>query len=433
MVSCPPRHGKSTLVSQYFPAWYLGRNPNKFVISASYGMELAQDFGRDVRNIVGSPEYRALFPLTYLSADSQAKDRWHTSSGGAYAAAGIGTGVTGRGAHLLNIDDPVKDRHDAESELTRRLIWDWYRAVAYPRLEENAAVIVTMTRWHEQDLVGMLLEQEAEEGGQQWDKLILPAIDDEGHALWPEKYPRVALDEIRKIQGEYDWSALYDQRPTKPGGAFFDESCLLVDGKPLQPPQNVTLVYAAIDTAMKEGSRHDGLAVSFWGKYRHIHWVPGIPLPRPWLCLLDWDYCQIEGGSLEMWLPQVFTRLEQLAVDLRSLEGSRGAFIEDQQSGTVLLQQGRNRKWPVKAIDSKMTKLGKSGRAWDVSGYVRQGLVKWSQFAFDKRATFKGSTKNHMRSQVLDFRVGSEDKASWDLFDTFTYAIALGLGNREGF
>lgn len=219
MIFTPPRHGKSELVSRRFPAWYLGRNQRKQIISASYGQDLANDFGRDVRNIVGSPEFSALFPGLALASDSAAKNRWHTCAGGSYVAAGVGSAITGRGADILNIDDPVKDRQDADSEAVRNAVWNWYTSTAYTRLMPGGAVILTLTRWHEDDLAGRLLA-EMENGGDQWEIVNLPAIDEAGHALWPEWYGRDRLDEIRAAIGERDWAALYMQTPRPAGGGL---------------------------------------------------------------------------------------------------------------------------------------------------------------------------------------------------------------------
>ncbi|MEL7452478.1 MAG: terminase family protein, partial [Pseudomonadota bacterium] len=186
MVTMPPRHGKSELVTKRFPAWWLGLHPRGQVITASYNSDLARDFGRSVRNIVNGRRYANVFQ-TRLAADSQAADRWNTNQDGAYVAAGVGTAVTGRGADLLIIDDPLKDRAEADSELKRDTIYDWYTSTAYTRLMPGGSVIVVQTRWHEDDLAGRLLERE-EDGGDSWFKLDLPAINTDGDALWPSRY-----------------------------------------------------------------------------------------------------------------------------------------------------------------------------------------------------------------------------------------------------
>lgn len=221
MIFMPPRHGKSELASRKFPAWYLGRNPSKQIIAASYNSDLARDFGRDVRNLVGEPEYRAIFNCVELSADSQAANRMHTNHGGMYIAAGVGTAVTGRGADVLLIDDPLKDREEADSERRRDTVWNWFRSTAYTRLMPGGAVVLIQTRWHEDDLAGRLLQQDGrkDEGGQ-WDVLELPAIDN-GRALWPEWYPVSTLERIKAAIGPREWSALYQQRPQPDEGTFF--------------------------------------------------------------------------------------------------------------------------------------------------------------------------------------------------------------------
>lgn len=450
----PPRHGKTELVSRRFPAWYIGRHPDKDFISASYGAELSTDFGRDVRNIVASPEYRRLFPGVRLAEDSQAKDRWHISGGGGYVAAGIGTSMTGRGAHVLNIDDPVKDRASAASELQRKTTWDWYRSVAYTRLQPGAAIVLTLTRWHEEDLAGQLLIQEAE-GGERWEKLVLPAVNPDGTALWEDAYPRAVLDQTRKTIGEYEWAALYDQRPRPEGGAFFQESSLLVPDSTHEPipgesrrlipaswPLYIDCVFAVIDTAVKAGKEHDGLAVTYFGLSQHGQ--------TPYkLYVLDWDYTQLKADLLITWLPQVFENLLALGKECYARAGSVGAWIEDKAAGAVLLQQAERAGWKMetgqritplgkagyiaRSIASKLTSMGKVERAINASGAVFRGEVKFTERAFNKVVTFKGITKNHQWDQVLGFSTGVKENPNDDLLDTFTYGVALGLGNAEGF
>lgn len=227
MVFMPPRHGKSEKASKRFPAWYLGRNPKRQIIAASYNSDLAGDFGREVRNIVASPEFNDVFPGGGLRQDSRAADRMNTTKGGAYFAVGVGTATTGRGAHLGLIDDPFKDRQDADSELQRDRVWDWYRSTFFTRLMPGGAVVLIQTRWHEDDLAGRLLEHEgdAAEGGQ-WTVLDLPAINTAGEALWPEWYGLAALQRIKGTIGPREWSALYMQRPQPDEGGFFQRSWL---------------------------------------------------------------------------------------------------------------------------------------------------------------------------------------------------------------
>lgn len=217
MVFMPPRHGKSELASKRFPAWCLGKNPMRQIIAASYNSELASDFGRNVRNIVGSPEFTEVFADVSLATDSAAANRMNTNKGGAYVAAGVGTAITGRGANIALIDDPLKDREEADSQRRRDLVWDWYRSTLFTRLMPGGAVVLIQTRWHEDDLAGRLLEAE----GDQWDVLDLPAISKQNEALWPEWYPLPVLERIKATIGPREWSALYQQQPQPDEGTYF--------------------------------------------------------------------------------------------------------------------------------------------------------------------------------------------------------------------
>jgi predicted phage terminase large subunit-like protein len=245
MIFMPPRHGKSELASKRFPAWCLGRDPKRQIIAASYNSDLANDFGRNVRNIVAEPEFGQVFPGVALATDSAAANRMNTNHGGAYVAAGVGTAVTGRGANIALIDDPFKDREEADSERRRELVWDWYRSTLYTRLMPGGAIVLIQTRWHEDDLAGRLLAQE----GDQWEVLELPAINAEGKALWPEWYDEKALARIQATIGPREWSALYQQRPQPDEGTFFKREWLST-GRQL--PQGLRY-YGTSDYAVTDG------------------------------------------------------------------------------------------------------------------------------------------------------------------------------------
>lgn len=217
MIFMPPRHGKSELASKRFPAWCLGRNPRRQIIAASYNSDLANDFGRNVKNIIAEPEFGNVFAGVALAQDSKAANRLNTNYGGAYVAAGVGTAVTGRGANIALIDDPLKDREEADSQRRRDLVWDWYRSTLYTRLMPGGAIVLIQTRWHEDDLAGRILDADAEH----WDVLDLPAISAGGDALWPEWYDLEALERIKANIGPREWSALYQQQPQPDEGTFF--------------------------------------------------------------------------------------------------------------------------------------------------------------------------------------------------------------------
>jgi len=220
MLKLPPRHGKSELASRHYPAWALGRSPQQQFISVSATAELASDFGRDVRNIVASPEFIGLDFDAKLAEDSAAKGKWHTSSGGVYYSIGIGGQVLGRGANTMLIDDPFATMEDAQSEAERKRVWEWYTGTAYNRLEPNGSIIIIGHRMHEGDLQGRLLDQQAA-GGDAWEVVELPAIDADGQALWPDRYPIDALERIRLNTIPRFWSALYQQNPVPDDGDYF--------------------------------------------------------------------------------------------------------------------------------------------------------------------------------------------------------------------
>lgn len=209
------------------------------------------------------------------------------------------------------------------------------------------------------------------------------------------------------------------------GVAFFSRDNLLNQGLPISLPHSCECVFAVIDTASKTGTEHDATAVTFFALDRHS------PFP---LMILDWEIAQIEGSLLEAWLPMVFDRLEQLSRQCGARRGSVGALIEDKNSGTILLQQAHRRQMQARAIDSRLTAMGKDERALNASGYVYRGEVKYTERAFNKVATYKRTSRNHLLDQIESFRMGDKDnKREDDLLDTFCYGIALALGNSGGF
>ena len=210
------------------------------------------------------------------------------------------------------------------------------------------------------------------------------------------------------------------------GVAFFGREKLLEDGQPVPYPTSCDGVFAVIDTASKTGTDHDATAVTFFALDKLSRRAP--------LVILDWDIAQIEGALLETWLPMVFDRLEELSRLCGARHGSVGVWIEDKNSGTILLQQAIRRQWPATAIDSKLTAMGKDERALSVSGYVYRESVKYTDYAFDKTTVHKRKSRNHLVDQIESFRIGDKDnKREDDLLDTFCYGIAIGLGNNEGF
>jgi predicted phage terminase large subunit-like protein len=239
MVFMPPRHGKSTMTSLYFPTWYLGTFPKQKVILASYEAGYAATWGQACRDLMEEfgpalwgvrvrPDRRSSADWSLVSTRGDNTVRF--ASGG-MRTAGIGSGVTGRGAHLILIDDPVKDDLQANSATYRQRAWDWFQATLSTRQESepNTVFVLIMTRWHEDDLAGRLIEHGIKEG-RPWEVLSLPAVaedDDDplgrvtGEALWPEYWPRSRLNEMKSGMSAYWWASLYQQRPAPAEGGIF--------------------------------------------------------------------------------------------------------------------------------------------------------------------------------------------------------------------
>ncbi|PPD07142.1 MAG: hypothetical protein CTY28_10190 [Hyphomicrobium sp.] len=313
MINMPPRHGKSELGSRRFPAWFLGRNPSSTIMSASYNLDKAEEFGGEVRDIVRSAAYRNLFPQVQLKEDTRAKGFWRTEQGGYYISAGVGTALTGRGTvgPIVLIDDPLKDRAEADSERHRENVKQWYSAVVLSRFPK--AVIVVQTRWHEDDLTGWLLSEQAK-GGDQWDILELPAISPDGRALWPEFYPIDVLERLKRATIPRDWSALYQQRPAPDEGAYFKRDWFRwYDEKPQQ-----LRIYGASDYAVTEGD----------GDYT-VHIVVGVD-PEDNIYVLDlWRGQTTSDNWVQVWLDMVRAHKPMMWVEEQGqIIKSIGPFLE---------------------------------------------------------------------------------------------------------
>jgi predicted phage terminase large subunit-like protein len=287
IIEMPPRHGKTVTTSRLYPTWHLGRNPDHRIILVSYGATLAEKNSRYARNLIQSPRYTDLFPHVRLAKDSKAADAWDLDGyEGGMDAMGIGGGVTGKGSHVLIIDDPIKNREEAESETYREKVWDSFSDDLYTRLEPGGAVVVMATRWHVDDLIGRLLRTEPEK----WHRLNMPAIDDDGNALWAERFPIDVLRDIEATLGPYSWSALYQQNPTPAEGGIFKYAWF--ENRVSQPPE---IVRAARfwDLAMSEKTTADYTVGWKMGQATDGHYY-----------VLDVTRGQVEWGDLTEFMAQ---------------------------------------------------------------------------------------------------------------------------------
>jgi predicted phage terminase large subunit-like protein len=356
MIFLPPRHGKSLIASSLFPAWYLGRHPERHVIFTTYGQELSDDFGRRVRNFIGDDIHQAVFPSCRLSEDSFASHRFNTTVGGAYYAVGRGGPITGRGANLLLIDDPIKDRDEANSETTRKSLHEWFASVAYTRLMPGGAIIIIQTRWHEDDLAGWLLLEHASEN---WDVLSLPAIAEqdeafrnEGEALWSERFPLEDLVRIREAVGGAAWASLYQQRPAAAEGAIFKREWW----RPYQGQPVFSQIVQSWDTAFKKGAETSYSVCTTWGLAENGYFLLSVWRDR------------VES-------PELRRTLIALAEDWKPA----AILVEDRASGQSLLQELKSATTlPVLAVRADSDKLS---RAQAVTPLVEAGKVFVPEFA----------------------------------------------------
>lgn len=224
IVSAPPRHGKSQELSKWTPVWFLEKWPTRNIINCGYGKDFATEWGTEVRKVINNHQDELSFGL---SEDSKAKGRWKTDQGGGMLCAGVGSGITGKGAHLLAVDDPVKDMSEADSLKVRDLVWSWWTSTAFTRLAPDGVVFIIMTRWHEDDLAGRLTNPRYNPDWKLWKVTNFPAIYDQkaadagpcplgrqvGEALWPEQWP---VEKLKIYQAfKEDWESLYQGRPAR--------------------------------------------------------------------------------------------------------------------------------------------------------------------------------------------------------------------------
>lgn len=273
----PPRHGKSDTATQKFPSYALGKHPEWPVMVSSYSDELATDFGMLTRNIMQSEEYAGMFD-TRLRSDAKAKGKWVTDSGGGYTAVGVGGALTGRGFKIGIIDDPFKNREEADSPVVRESRYNWYRSTFYTRQEGASMIVLILTRWHEDDLAGRILHdaQVSKNNGEpydDWEIIQFRAIATEnddyrevGEALWPDKFNKDKLLTMKAAMGPYEFSALYQQNPIDEENRKFKQAWMRY--KPYETldtasTYNVMTIDPRGKDDIKEGKDFVGVTVNF--------------------------------------------------------------------------------------------------------------------------------------------------------------------------
>jgi predicted phage terminase large subunit-like protein len=381
MLFMPPRVGKSTLASEEFPSWVLGKYPHLEIISTSYSAALPVRFSRRIRERVrDSAAFKALFPESTLHPESQGVEEWNTTAGGGYRAAGVGGGITGSGAHVFIIDDPVKDAQEADSETMLEGAWDWFNSTAYTRLAPGGGVLIIMTRWSDLDLAGRLIAKQKEdekdlaEGNlgedefDRWEVVSFPAIakEDEEHrakgeALHPERFPLSRLQRIRRALPPRYWNALYQQDPVPDDGAYFSRDQFRMETR--IELSNEYLILGAWDLAMGTRQTNDW-TVGVTGALDHMGYLHFVDMLRG-----RWgDPLQIADLLLDSFAKH---RHHMIGIEKGQLELALAPTLKRRMLERKLypvLAEGDN---ALKPITDKMT------RARPLQGLMQQGMCRF--------------------------------------------------------
>lgn len=322
----PPRHGKSLQNTIHFSSYYLEKNPERSVIIGAYNQTLANKFSRKARKIANG--------RIALSKERIAVEDWETKAGGNLRAVGVGAGIAGHGGDLILIDDPIKNREEANSKVYRERLWDWWQDDLMTRSEPNNSIILTMTRWHYDDLVGRIL---ASEEAREWEVVRLPALAEkndplgrqEGVALWPERYNNAQLAKIQKRMGS-SFISLYQQRPVPEGGHIFKQEWWQY----YKEPPNFDYILQCWDTAAKKGEMNDYSVCTTWGRVGNRYYI------------------------IDCWRKRVeFPELRRVLLSLAEKYKPHEILIEDTSAGTALIQDLKNVcSYPIKAIKATKSK-----------------------------------------------------------------------------
>ena len=399
-----PRFGKSLLLSLYFPAWFMGNFPEQKLIISSHTADLAVDFGRKVRNLIDSAEYKQVFPGVSLSADSKSAGRWTTNEGGEFFAVGVGGAVAGRGADLLIVDDPFSEQDVlAGNYEVFDKVYEWYAYGARTRLMPGGRVVVLHTRWAKNDLIGRLVDESARnKDSDQWEYIEFPAIvnehTDDEQSLWPEQWTLDSLKRTRASMPLFQWQAQYQQNPTAQQGAIIKKEWWNIWEAEDPPPCEYLIM--ALDAAQEVTKRSDYTAMTTWGVFYRDDEDTGEKIAN--VILLNAINKRIE-----------FPELKDLALrEYKSWEPDC-FIIEKKSNGAALVQELRRMGIPLQDYtpsrgtpNSPNTKLA---RLHSIADIFRSGLVwaprhRWAEEVIE---------------QCNDFPAGGHD----DLCDTVSMAM----------
>jgi predicted phage terminase large subunit-like protein len=383
-VNIPPRHGKSQLVSIYFPAWFLGRNPNKKVMMVSHTTDLAVDFGRKVRNLISTDDYKAIFPTVSLAADSKSAGRWNTNVGGEYYACGIGSSIAGRGADLLLVDDPHSEQDviNGNFEVFEKA-YDWFTFGARTRLMPGGRVAIIQTRWHMDDLTGRVTKDMGQnELADQYEVVEFPAILDllsnKGKEiqkpLWPEFFNLDALLRTKASMPTFQWNAQYQQEPTAEEASIVKREWWQMWGEDDPPPCEYIIM--SLDAAAEKHNRADYTALTTWGVFLNEETEA---------------YNIILLNSIKRRME--FPELKELAMEEYSSWEPDSFIVEKKSSGTALYQEMRRMGLPVQEYTPHRGSGDKMARLNSVADIVASELVwvpstRWAEEVVEEIAGF---------------------------------------------
>ena len=383
-VNIPPRHGKSQLVSIFFPAWFLGRNPNKKVMMVSHTTDLAVDFGRKVRNLISTEEYKEIYPTVALAIDSKSAGRWNTNVGGEYYACGIGSSIAGRGADLLLVDDPHSEQDVINGNFSVfEKAYEWYTFGARTRLMPRGKVAIIQTRWHMDDLTGRVIKDMQNEKADQFEIVEFPAIlevEDKNTAeivqkpLWPQFFNLEALLRTKASMPTFQWNAQYQQEPTAEEASLVKREWWNL-WMPEDPPI-CEYIIMSLDAAAERHNRADYTALTTWGVFMNEE---------------ESSYHIILLNSIKKRME--FPELKELALQEYKYWEPDSFIVEKKNSGVALYQEMRRMGLPVQEYTPHRGSGDKLARLNSVSDIVSSGLcwvpqTRWAEELVEEIAGF---------------------------------------------
>jgi predicted phage terminase large subunit-like protein len=382
IIAMPPRHGKSQMGSYLFPAYVMGKRPEAKLIVGSHTAELAQRFGRMIRNLVDDENYKELFPNTVLSADSKAAGRWNTNAGGEAFFIGKGGAMTGRGGDIIILDD-ILDEQDAISDTAMDNTWAWYESGPRQRLQPNGAIILINTRWKTDDVAGRLLRMQSNLKADQWEVLEFPAILPSGNPLWPGYWKLEELEKVKFSIGLKKWNAQWQQQPTNDDGAILKREWWRKWNR--DEPPACSYVLQTLDTAYSKKETADFSVIATWGVFQ-----PSAD-SGPNLILLS-----VKKGRWD------FPELKRVARDEYRYWQPDNVLIEAKATGTPLQHELRRMNIPVTMYSpgGRRTGQDKVSRANAVAPILESGMVwypedeEFAQELVEECAAFPNGTND---------------------------------------